>query len=74
MAEGLFDIGISECLLSLDAALSLALIFSYETGYFGHCKEMLQRRQTVLQTFLTANQQLDKAKPEKKEAVSSMKS
>ena len=69
MAEGLFDIGINECLLSLDAALSLAAVLSYQADYFIHCKEMLQRRLYCLQGLLTANQQLDKAKPEKKEAV-----
>lgn len=70
MAEGLFDIGVNECLLSLDAVLSLAVVLSFESGYFLHCKEMLQRRQTALQSFLNANQQLDKAKPDKKDAVS----
>lgn len=70
MAEGLFDIGVNECLVSLDAALSLAIVFSYQSGFFEHCKEMLQRRLIALQTFLNANQQLDKAKPAKREAVS----
>lgn len=70
MAEGMFDVGVNECLLSLDAALSLAAVLSYQAGYFIHCKEMLQRRLYCLQALLTATQQLDKAKPEKKGAVS----
>lgn len=69
MAEGLFDIGVNECLLSLDAVLSLAIPLSFESSYFVHCKEMLVRRQVALQALLTANQSLDKAKPEKKDFV-----
>ena len=70
MAEGLFDIGVNDCLLSLDAVLSLAIPLSFESSYFVHCKEMLVRRQIALQALLTANQSLDKAKPEKKDFVS----
>ncbi|XP_003382983.1 PREDICTED: sorting nexin-32-like [Amphimedon queenslandica] len=73
MAEGLFDVGVNECLLSLDAVLSLAVPLSFESSYFVHCKEMLVRRQVALQALLTANQSLDKAKPEKKDFIEQVK-
>lgn len=69
MTEAILDVGITECLVSLDAALSLATALSYQADHFVHCKEMLLRRLALLQAFLTANTQLDKAKPEKKNAV-----
>jgi sorting nexin-5/6/32 len=69
MAEGLFDVGVNECMLSLDAALSLGAVMSYQADYFSHCKEMLYRRLLILQELLSANAQLDKAKPEKKEGI-----
>ena len=71
-AEVALDISATEALVSLDAALTLAATLVHQAYYFNECKEMLLRRLSAHQAFLTATQQLDKAtKPEKKAIVSS---
>ena len=69
MAEVILDISVTEALMSLDGALTVAATFSHQTHYFIECKDMLLRRVAVLQALLNATNYLDKAKPEKKEMV-----
>lgn len=73
MAEVILDISITEALMSLDGALTVAATFSHQTHYFIECKDMLLRRVAVLQALLNATNYLDKAKPEKKEVAEKTK-
>ena len=69
MTEMMLDMSMGEALSSLDAALSLAATLQHQGFYFTQCKAMLLRRLSLLQAFQSAVNQLDKAKPEKRENV-----